>query len=89
MDLPYLTTSEPGIGGQLKVEPEDFFVEEIPLYLPSGEGQHVYVEIEKRGLSTHAAINKIARELKISSSVIRRSAVSQTTTRRVSPIPET
>jgi tRNA pseudouridine13 synthase len=70
MDLPYFTTSEPGIGGQLKVEPEDFFVEEIPLYLPSGEGQHVYVEIEKRGLSTHAAINKIARELKISSSAI-------------------
>ena len=49
MNLPYLTADLPGIGGQLKAEPEDFLVEEIPLYLPSGQGQHVYVEIEKRG----------------------------------------
>jgi tRNA pseudouridine13 synthase len=66
MHLPYLTADLPGIGGQLKAEPEDFFVEEIPLYLPSGEGQHVYVEIEKRDLSTFAAIKMIARALNIS-----------------------
>ena len=65
MNLPYLTTDQPGIGGQLKTEPEDFLVEEIPLYQPSGEGQHVYVEIEKRGLSTYVAVKKIARALKI------------------------
>jgi tRNA pseudouridine13 synthase len=70
MNLPYLTTEQPGIGGRLKVEPEDFLVEEIPLYLPAGEGQHVYVEIEKRGLSTYAAIKKIARTLNIPASVI-------------------
>jgi tRNA pseudouridine13 synthase len=65
-NLPYLTDNHPGIGGRLKVEPEDFFVEEIPLYQPSGEGQHVYVEIEKRGLSTNAAKKIIARTLNIS-----------------------
>lgn len=70
MKLPYLTADQPGIGGQLKVEPEDFLVEEIPRYLPVGEGQHVYVEIEKRGLSTYAAIDKIARALNISTSAI-------------------
>jgi len=70
MIYPYLTTSEPGIGGQLKAKPEDFFVEEMPLYLPCGEGQHVYVEIEKRGLSTHAAISKLAHALKISTGAI-------------------
>lgn len=65
-NLPYLTIDLPGIGGQLKVEPEDFFVEEIPLYTPAGHGQHVYVKIEKRGLSTYVAIKMIARALNIS-----------------------
>ncbi|MBN1217359.1 MAG: tRNA pseudouridine(13) synthase TruD [Anaerolineae bacterium] len=68
--MPFLTNNQPGIGGQLKVEPEDFFVEEIPLYLPSGQGQHVYVEIEKRGLSTNAARRKIAHALNVSPHVI-------------------
>ncbi len=68
--LPYLTADQPGIGGQLKTEPEDFFVEEIPLYLPSGQGQHVYAQIEKRGLSTYAAVKKIARALNISPATI-------------------
>ncbi len=66
MRLLYLTANQPGIGGQLKAKPEDFVVEEIPLYLPAGEGQHIYVKIEKRGLSTYAAINQLARALNIS-----------------------
>lgn len=70
MNPPYLTADLPGIGGRLKVEPEDFFVEEIPLYSPEGEGQHVYIEIEKKGLSTYAAIKTIARALNISPKVI-------------------
>jgi tRNA pseudouridine13 synthase len=65
MNSSYLTADQPGIGGRLKVRAEDFFVEEIPLYLPTGEGQHVYVEIEKIGLSTYAAIKTIARALNI------------------------
>lgn len=66
MILPYLTAGLPGIGGQLKTEPEDFFVEEIPLYASAGQGQHIYVEIEKRGLSTYVAIKLMARALNIS-----------------------
>ncbi len=66
MKTPFLTADLPGIGGQLKVKPEDFLVAEIPLYLPAGEGQHVYAEIEKTGLSTYAAIRKIAQALDIS-----------------------
>jgi len=65
MNLPYLTANQPGIGGQIKVTPEDFFVEEIPLYLPAGQGQHVYAEIEKIGLTTYAAARKIGRALNI------------------------
>lgn len=34
--------------GAIKVEPEDFVVEEVPLYEPCGEGEHVYLWIEKR-----------------------------------------
>jgi tRNA pseudouridine13 synthase len=64
--LPYLTDENPGIGGRIKVEPEDFVVEEISLYEPSGQGQHVYLLFEKRGLSTYQAISAIARRLSVS-----------------------
>ncbi|MDM8518621.1 tRNA pseudouridine(13) synthase TruD [Anaerolineales bacterium HSG6] len=65
MKHPYITASLSGIGGQIKTSPTDFFVEEIPLYHPSGEGQHVYITIEKRGLSTYEAIKKVASALNI------------------------
>lgn len=64
--MPYLTADQPGIGGQLKATPEDFVVEEIPLYPALGEGRHVYATVEKRGLSTYAAIRAIAKALNIS-----------------------
>ncbi|HTB58595.1 MAG TPA: tRNA pseudouridine(13) synthase TruD, partial [Polyangia bacterium] len=32
--------------------PETFTVEEIPAYAPSGEGTHLFLWIEKRGLTT-------------------------------------
>ena len=46
-------------------EPEDFIVEELPLYEPSRTGTHTYFAIRKRNLSTIEAINRIARELRI------------------------
>ena len=36
----------------MRTLPEDFQVEERPLYLPCGEGEHLYVKIRKRLLST-------------------------------------
>ncbi len=62
-ELPYLTTDLSGIGGVIKRYDEDFLVEEIPLYSVSGEGTHTYFTIEKRGLTTLAAIRLIARAL--------------------------
>lgn len=47
--------------GHLGQEPEDFVVDEIPLYEPSGEGQHYYVHVQKRLLTTQNAISAIAR----------------------------
>ncbi|MHC4250480.1 MAG: tRNA pseudouridine(13) synthase TruD [Planctomycetota bacterium] len=58
-----LTDDIPGTGGRLRVEPEDFEVEEIPLYPASGEGEHVIIEIEKRGIPTREAVRRIARAL--------------------------
>jgi tRNA pseudouridine13 synthase len=43
--------------------PETFTVEEIPSYGPSGEGTHLFLWIEKRGLTTFDAIARIARAL--------------------------
>ena len=63
--LPYLTTDFPGIGGTIKNRSEDFFVQEIPIYEPSGEGEHVFAEIQKINLTTFDAINRIARALNI------------------------
>ncbi|MCP3176783.1 tRNA pseudouridine(13) synthase TruD [Desulfuromonas sp. KJ2020] len=63
----YLSASLEGTGGQIKESSEDFLVEEIPLYLPCGEGEHLYVEVEKTGLTTFDLIQKVAGALKIRS----------------------
>lgn len=49
----------------IKIEPEDFIVEELPLYEPSGVGTHTFFRIRKRNLSTLEAINRIARALQV------------------------
>jgi tRNA pseudouridine13 synthase len=58
--LPYLTEGLPPIPAAIKERDEDFSVEEIPAYEPSGEGDHVYFGIEKRGLPTMRAIREIS-----------------------------
>ncbi len=42
-------------------EPEDFVVEEIPLYAPAGEGGHTFVAVEKRLLTTEQVARALAR----------------------------
>jgi tRNA pseudouridine13 synthase len=59
----YLTAWVPGTGGVIKESPEDFLVEEIPAYLPSGEGEHCYAVIEKRGIATLEALRRISKAL--------------------------
>ncbi len=66
IELPYLTSDLPGIGGQLKCEPEDFVVEEIPAYEPSGEGQHLFLWIEKRDLPHDQMLRRLSKILEIS-----------------------
>ena len=43
--------------------PDRFVVEEIPAYLPRGDGGHTFLWIEKRGLTTFDAIARLAERL--------------------------
>ena len=52
IDLPYSTGALPGVGGVLRVAPEHFVVEEIPLYEASGEGPHLYINLTKANVTT-------------------------------------
>jgi tRNA pseudouridine13 synthase len=49
--------------GRIKTSPEDFEVDEIPAYEPSGTGDHVYVCFRKRMLTTDEAVKAIVRAL--------------------------
>lgn len=59
-------TDNKGIGGSIRNEREDFYVEEIPLSLPSGNGPNTWIFIEKIGRNTLDVVLDIAKELKIS-----------------------
>lgn len=61
----YLTEALPGIGGRIREIPEDFRVEEIPLYLPSGQGEHLYLRVEKTGLGTLEVVRILARAFNV------------------------
>jgi len=74
--LTYLSKS-PGIGGQLKKEPEDFLVEEIlpdgtvleldkEITLPDADGKFVHFVLQKRDWATANALKTIAKRLHIS-----------------------
>ncbi len=43
--------------------PEDFRVEEVPLYPASGEGEHLFLFVEKRDLTTRELLRRLAERL--------------------------
>jgi tRNA pseudouridine13 synthase len=56
-----VSIDEPESGPLVKRTPEDFVVDEIPLYEPSGEGEHTFVRIEKRLRTTEEVARALAR----------------------------
>jgi tRNA pseudouridine13 synthase len=60
---PLLTTDLPGIGGKIKSVPEDFEVEEVPAYPPSGQGDFLYLWIEKRDMGAQYFARQVAQRL--------------------------
>jgi tRNA pseudouridine13 synthase len=61
--LPWLSADQPGVGGRLKEQPEDFEVEEIPAYEPCGVGEHLYLWIEKRDVAAEQLLKHLAARL--------------------------
>ena len=70
MPLPLLTAHLPGTGGRIRSEDDDFVVEELPAYAPLGVGDHSYLRIEKRGITTYEAIRRVAVALGVSPKAI-------------------
>jgi tRNA pseudouridine13 synthase len=63
---PLLTADLPGIGGRIKQVPEDFEVEEVPAYEPSGSGGYLYLWVEKRDMGAEYFARQVAHRLGIS-----------------------
>lgn len=60
LEMPYISAELPGIGGVLKAVPEHFVVEEIPLYLPEGDGPHLYITLRRKGMTTRQMVDELA-----------------------------
>ena len=60
-----MTSGVRGIGGRLRSCPEDFEVEEVPAYEPTGTGDHLFLWLEKRDLSGERMLERLADLLEI------------------------
>ena len=73
--MSWLTHALPGSGGVLHAAPNDFEVEEISAYDPSGEGEHALLLIEKVGLTTPEAIRRVARAFGVRDELVGRAGM--------------
>ena len=53
-------SSDP-LPGRIKLRDDDFMVDEIPLYEPCGEGEHLYIRVQKMGLA-HTELVEVLKE---------------------------
>jgi len=60
LELPYAHGGPLG-SGSIKLSPDDFIVEEILGFNPSGEGEHVFLRVEKRHENTDWVAKQLAR----------------------------
>ena len=56
-------TQTPRTGGVLRTLPADFLVDEVPLYLPSGEGEHLHLHLRNTGHTTAHLMRELAGQL--------------------------
>jgi tRNA pseudouridine13 synthase len=64
-ELPLVSGDLPGTGGRIRSELEDFQVTEVPAYPFDGEGEHLYLWLEKRGHTTKWILETIQRQMGI------------------------
>lgn len=55
-----LAFGEPVLSAAMRTVPEDFQVDELPAFEASGEGEHLLLEIRKRGANTVAVAKRLA-----------------------------
>jgi tRNA pseudouridine13 synthase len=61
--LPHATAKPAGIFGKVRDRAEDFLVEEIPAYAPTGSGTHLFVRFRKTEWTTPQAVRALAEAL--------------------------
>jgi tRNA pseudouridine13 synthase len=59
------STPSPYPDVRFKVLPEDFYVEELPEVQPDGEGDHLWVEVQKINLTTDDVVAALSRRLRV------------------------
>ncbi len=52
-------------GGVIKEREGDFLVDELPLYQPSGEGEHLYIGVQKQGMSHSEMVEVLSRHFAV------------------------
>ncbi len=57
-------------GAQIRCRDDDFFVEELPGFEPSGAGEHLLLTVEKRGMNTAFAAKTLAQWAGVAESAI-------------------
>ncbi|MBC8200720.1 MAG: tRNA pseudouridine(13) synthase TruD [Planctomycetes bacterium] len=60
------TKSPWNLAGKIKTYPADFVVEEIPLYEPCGEGEHLYITVRKTNMSHEECVRQVAKAFQVS-----------------------
>jgi tRNA pseudouridine13 synthase len=65
IEPPLLTADLPGVGGTIKRKPLDFEVEEIPAYEPCGQGDHLFLWIEKTSMGAEYFTRQVAKRLNL------------------------
>jgi tRNA pseudouridine13 synthase len=86
---PLLTADLPGLGGRIKQVPEDFEVEEVPAYEPSGSGDFLFLWVEKRAMGAEYFLRQIARRLGLSAGEVGTAGLKdrQAVTRQMVSVP--
>ncbi|MDX9767191.1 MAG: tRNA pseudouridine(13) synthase TruD, partial [Ectothiorhodospiraceae bacterium] len=62
MNHPPVYPAQPPLRGVLRARAEDFLVDELPKFVPEGEGEHLWLRIRKRDWNTERVADVLARQ---------------------------
>ncbi len=65
LEIPFETVDVPPVRGRIKSRPEDFIVDEEHAYPLCGEGEHLYVRVEKKGWSMERLLSYLREALDV------------------------